>query len=410
MRRYAALTLLVLGVSACGMPSELPAPSSEATDPSTGWREIESPVGLFSFAPRLTVSDGDLTLSWLEETQSEDAGPHHQLLVSRLGTEGWSQAAWVASGTEFFANWADTPGVATAGDDALLAHWLARTAADTYAYSIFLARSEDAGQTWQPLGPLPDDATPTEHGFVSYVPEEAGVRAFWLDGREMAAGGAMTLRTATIGEMVGPSELLDDRVCECCSTAAAVTQRGPVVVFRDRSAEETRDIGIVRREGDGWTETATVARDDWRIEGCPVNGPAVAASGAGVVVVWYTAGGSGPKVQIAFSLDSGESFQPPRIVDSGRPLGRVDVVWASGGAIVSWLEGGDSRAEIRLRRMTATGSDGESIVVARTSPARASGFPRLAGTEEDLYLAWVETEGEDSSRVRLLEVASTALN
>ena len=261
------------------------------------------------------------------------------------------------------------------------------------------------------MGPLNDDATPTEHGFVSYVPEADGVRAFWLDGRQMADGGDMTLRTAWVGRQVGPGEVLDDRVCECCSTAAASTDQGPVVVFRDRGPEEIRDIGIVRRAGDGWTATTIVANDDWRIEGCPVNGPEVAAEGDHVAVAWYTAGGSGPKVQIAFSSDAGESFGPPRVVDSGRPLGRVDLVWDGiGNAIVSWLEGGGEQAEIRLRRVTPGMDLGEASVVASTSPSRASGFPRLERIADDLYLAWVDHADEESSRVRILEIPTASLD
>jgi hypothetical protein len=153
-----------------------------------------------------------------------------------------------------------------------------------------------------------------------------------------------------------------------------------------------------------------VAIDDWRIEGCPVNGPEVAADGNSVAVVWYTAGGSGPKVQIAFSSDAGQSFGPAQVVDSGRPLGRVDLVRdKTGGVIVSWLEGGDEQAEIRLRRFAADGVGGEPIVVARASPSRASGVPRLERVGDDLYLAWVDIEGEQTSRVRILEIPRTAL-
>ena len=396
----------VVAFAACSPGPESPGLESPAVEIF----ELDSPVGLYSFAPGLTTVDGELVLSWLERTETEAAGQQHQLLVSRRGSDGWTQPAWVASGTDFFANWADTPAVAVADDGTLFAHWLAKTDEDTYAYSIFLARSADGGESWIPLGPLNDDETPTEHGFVSYVPEGEGVRAFWLDGRQMGDGGDMALRTAWIGEEVGPSEVLDERVCECCSTAATRTPEGAVAVFRDRSAEEIRDIGVVRQVAGSWTTTATVANDDWRIEGCPVNGPEVAALEKRVAVAWFTAGGSGPKVQVAFSEDGGESFSPPQVVDNGRPLGRVDLVWdAAGGAVISWLEGGDDQAEIRLRRFSAAGVGGESMVVARSSPSRASGFSRLTRVGDDFYLVWVDIEGEESSRIRILEIPAATL-
>jgi hypothetical protein len=317
----------------------------------------------------------------------------------------------VAEGSDFFANWADLPAAAVAADGTMYAHWLAKTAADTYAYSIFLARSEDGGASWSPMGTLNDDDTATEHGFVSFVTQDAGVRAFWLDGRQMADGGAMTVRTAMVGEAVGASEVLDDRVCECCATDAVMTGQGPVVVTRDRSDEEIRDISIIRQVGDAWTASNRIAADDWRIEGCPVNGPAVAATDKKVAVAWYTAGGEGPKVQIAYSSDAGESFGSPEIVDGGRPLGRVDLVDdGSGGFVMSWLEGADELAEIRLRRLDGGGSVRKAMTVARTAPSRASGFPRLARVGDDLYLAWVDIEGEGTSQVRVLELPISTID
>lgn len=382
--------MLSLGLVAC-------APSDR--------QELESPAGLFSFAPNLLVEDDELILSWLEESELPSGAVHHRLLVSRLESGDWSFPATVAEGSDFFANWADIPAVAVAADGTMYAHWLAKTAAETYAYSIFLARSDDGGTTWSPMGTLNDDDTATEHGFVSFVTQEDGVRAFWLDGRQMAAGGAMNLRTALLSEEVGLSEVLDDRVCECCATDAVTTGQGPVVVTRDRSDEEVRDIGIIRRVGDAWTTSNRIAADEWRIKGCPVNGPAVAAAGDRVAVVWYTAGGDGPKVQIAFSNDAGRSFGPPETIDAGRPLGRVDLVEdGAGGFLATWIEGADGLAEIRLRRFDGEGSVGEATTVARTAPSRASGFPRLARVGDDLYLAWVDIEGEGTSQVRVLEL------
>ena len=310
----------------------------------------------------------------------------------------------IAEGEGFFANWADVPAIAVSAEGTVYAHWLARTADETYAYSIFLARSSD-GTVWSPMGTLNDDDTDTEHGFVSYVPEEPGLRAFWLDGREMATGGPMALRTALIGDEIGDSRVLDNRVCECCGTDAVLTASGPVVVTRDRSEEEIRDIVLVRRAAEGWSESERIAADDWRIRGCPVNGPAAAVSGAALAVVWYTAGGTGPRVQIAFSDDGGGSFGPPLVVDGGRPLGRVDIVEDdSGGFFVSWLEGADNLAEIRLRRFIAPETAGRPIPVARTSPSRASGFPRLARLGSEIHLAWVDAGKEGRSRVRLLAI------
>src|SRR5687768_4809384 len=108
------------------------------------------------------------------------------------------------------------------------------------------------------------------------------------DRRTRAAPESMTLRYATIdanGNLADETQL-DERVCECCQTSAAVTSAGPIAVYRDRSATEVRDIYIVRQVNGSWTSPQPVYADNWQINGCPVNGPSVAADGSRVAVAW----------------------------------------------------------------------------------------------------------------------------
>ena len=360
-------------------------------------RAIDPPAAAGALAPNLAAAGGDPVLSWLEPL----AGERHRLLVSRLEETGWTAPAVVAEGGGFFANWADLPAVAESGDGSLVAHWLARTGDETYAYSPFLARSIDGGASWSELGRLNDDGTLTEHGFVSYAVEGDALRAFWLDGRRMPGGGPMDLRTALIGDAVGASELLDERVCDCCSTDAAVAGETTLVVYRDRGASEVRDISRLLRGPGGGSEPRSVANDGWVIHGCPVNGPAVDADGAMAVVAWFTAAEESPRVQLAFSRDDGASFGPPALIDGEAPLGRVDVVLdGAGGAVVSWLAQAEEGGVVRLRRVGTDGGLGEPIDVAATGAARASGFPRLLRLGKTLYLAWVDTAPAEGQRLR----------
>jgi hypothetical protein len=212
----------------------------------------------------------------------------------------------------------------------------------------------------------------------------------------------MSLRTARVGDHVASAEQIDERVCDCCQTAAAATAAGPLVAFRDRSAAEVRDIAIARRAGAEWTAPAPVAADGWKLPGCPVSGPAVAAQRRAVVVAWFTgAGPAGPRVQTAFSTDAGASFGRPLLIDGDRPLGRVDVALEPGGAaVVAWLALVGDEAELRLARAAPGGKVGPALPIARTSAARASGFPRLGLVADRLYLAWVEV-GDDRAASRL---------
>ncbi|HYJ80326.1 MAG TPA: hypothetical protein VEW03_12015, partial [Longimicrobiaceae bacterium] len=265
---------------------------------------------------------------------------------------------------------------------------------------VRIAQSRDGGRSWGP-GVVPHrDGTASEHGFVALWPAEGdSVGAVWLDGRGYAgraegdAGAEMLLMSASVAADggVGAERPVDARACDCCQTAVAMTPRGPLVVYRDRSPGEVRDIHVVRRVGGRWSAPAPVHADGWVIAACPVNGPAVdAGADAGVAVAWFTAARDTQRVLVAFSGDAGESFGPPVRVDGGMPLGRVDVLRTEdGGALVSWLEAaGEKGAEVRVRFVGGDGRLGPPRVVAASSAERASGFPHLARAGRQLVLAW----------------------
>jgi hypothetical protein len=285
---------------------------------------------------------------------------------------------------------------------------------------VKLSRSTDQGATWTPAGALHTDAGLSEHGFVSWVPEGDGVRGFWLDGRDLEGkseqDGAMTLRTAIVrGKTAGQRKATDERgidarVCSCCQTDAALAAGGPVIAYRDRTADEVRDISVIRRTPQGWSQPVRVHADNWKIPGCPVNGPAIAAAGRHVAVAWFTAAPPTPRVQVAFSEDGGATFGLAAVVDGGLPIGRVDVALdANGDALVSWLaaDAAGQGASVRLRRISPRGKLGTPLPVAATSAARNSGFPRLVRNGDRLILAWVE-DGEPS-KVRAAAVPVSAI-
>jgi hypothetical protein len=280
-----------------------------------------------------------------------------------------------------------------------------------YAYDVRVSISRDAGRSWSPPAVPHRDGTQTEHGFVSMVPWGAqGMGLIWLDGRktagashaghgEGAAEMALLHSTLDAEGRLGPETVLDPRVCDCCQTDAAIAADATVVVYRDRSEQEIRDISVVRFADGRWSEPRTLARDGWQIDGCPVNGPAIAAGGPLVAVAWFTAPGDASRVKLAFSSDSARTFGEPIVVDDGRPLGRVDVVVLSGdAALVSWLEQAQDGAELRVRRVSASGARSEVTTVARSSTARSSGFPRMVRSGAEVVVAW--RDAAEPPRVR----------
>jgi hypothetical protein len=368
---------------------------------------LPTPAGQGSGEPFLAAGPDGVYLSWLEPA----AEGGHDFRLAHYDGKNWSDAATVAHGDRFFVNWADFPSVSVGTDGTLWSHWLQRSGEGTYAYGVRVARSRDRGVTWTDPWTPHDDASPTEHGFVSTAPLPGGMGFTWLDGRRYAAGphGAATMemtlrhRFASADGEAGPEMLVDGRVCDCCQTSTAITDRGPVVVYRDRSEAEIRDIYIARLVDGAWTEGAPVHEDGWEIAGCPVNGPAVVARGPDVAVAWFTAPEDVARVKVAFSRDAGASFGPPIVVDDGNPAGRVDLLMTEDGAgLVTWIErtGGEA-AEIRLREIQPDGSTSRSVTLSESTSQRASGFPRLAAAPDgSVLLAWTDVS-ETSSQVRV---------
>jgi hypothetical protein len=322
------------------------------------------------------------------------------LKYSRLKENQWSEPVVIASGNTWFVNWADYPMIATNGNQ-FVSHFLDKSGESTYAYDVKLTTSNDGGINWLTPVLLNDDRKQAEHGFVTLLPYGDNFFVAWLDGRNTVMEGmegmdhheghhgAMSLRAAIIdgkGNKISEWEL-DNKTCDCCQTSAAITSNGPVVVYRDRSDEEMRDMSIVRLVDGHWTEPASIHNDQWKIAGCPVNGPRIAAKGNIVVATWFTVAGDTSKVNVIFSRDGGASFGEPIRIDDGNPIGRVDVeILDEGTAMVSWMEG----IMIKAARVHANGTIDSSLTVASTSDSRSSGFPQMTKSGNQLIFAWTD--------------------
>jgi len=356
------------------------------------FRQVEIPAKPGSEFPQLFEKKAKLYLTWLEEMEDSSF-----LRMTHRENGAWSKVITVASGTDWFVNWADFPEIFVAEDGRMFTHHLAKTGKGTYAYGIEVSQKGQQEENFSHMGHPYTDTSQTEHGFVSFFSVDDKVPAMlWLDGRKYSSGKKeMSLRTARIdpeGNFYEELEI-DGRTCDCCQTDAIATQSGAIAVYRDRSQEEVRDIYRIVYKNGNWSEPAPIAHDNWVINGCPVNGPAVAAIGDNVVVAWYTAANDTPKVNIAFSQDGGEHFDAPLRVDSGSPLGRVDVMWTNEGqALLSWVErDAENEAEVLIRRVSTTGTLSPPQKVAGMSGARASGFPILAQSDDKIYLAWTKS-------------------
>ncbi|HEY0171979.1 MAG TPA: sialidase family protein [Pyrinomonadaceae bacterium] len=410
LKRRGVVTLAVLAllVTSCARvtpdssQSQVKTTPPAAAGPALAVREAESPAGADTREPDLFAApDGRVILSWVEKTGEK----RHALRFSVRDASGWSTKGTAAEGENWFVNWADFPSVVALADGSLAAHWLVKSGTSTYAYDVNISRSKDGGKTWdKPVVPH-TDGTKTEHGFVSMLPLQDGrLGAVWVDGRatkdvkeghgeEGPLPVSMQLRYAAVGAdgKLSDEAVLDERICECCQTSAAVTAEGVIAAYRDRSEQEVRDIHFVRGQAGGWSAPRPVNADNWQINACPVNGPSVSADGRRVALAWYTGEGETAKVQVAFSDDAGATFGPATRVDDGGTLGRVDVVLlADGSALVCWMSGGPEGGANKVRRVAPDGALGPVAVISSTDVSRSSGFPRMARQGDTVHFAWTQ--------------------
>ena len=374
---------------------------------------IVSPAKDSCGEPFLFTGKQDLVyFSWIEKISGM-----HYLRFSTLENDQWSDPITIASGDKWFVNWADYPVMMSDGNNNLTAHYLQKSSTGTYSYDINYLTSSDKGKSWKNRGLLNDDGLPAEHGFVSMSPFADKVFVSWLDGRETAKDnmpdakatvkaehkehhGQMTLRGAILDHNGNKEKewQLDGRVCDCCQTSAAVTDNGPVVVYRDRSPEEIRDLAIVRFVNGQWTAPSIIFPDHWEIDGCPVNGPRIDASGNVLGIAWFTMKDNQGEVKVIFSGDGGATFGNPIRVNDHKSIGRVDIVMLdSTTAMVSWMEG----AVIKAAKVYSKGIKEQSVIIGQSSESRAGGFPQMTKSGENIVFAWTDDKTRSIKTARL---------
>ncbi len=357
---------------------------------------LKSPSSENSMQPFLFSDGHKVLMSWTQKINDSI----HTLNYSTFRDGKWSPSKELSKGNNWFVNWADFPVIAQ-NSKSMISHFLQKSDPATFSYNIQIKQSMNQGEHWRADYKLHKDSTHTEHGFVSIVPyKQDSFFVTWLDGRNTKGGGhngdhhsdgVMNIRTATVlinGEIIDDI-LVDSKTCDCCQTSAAITQNGPIIVYRDRSDDEVRDIYISRLIANKWTIPKSIHHDNWKIKGCPVNGPKADSFDNTLAVAWFTAANNIPKVHLAFSEDNGENFNIPIQIDNGKPIGRVDVALIDDkNALVSWMETTVHGAEIKIMKVNINGSKSAPFVISAISASRASGFPQFELINDKIIVAW----------------------
>jgi hypothetical protein len=282
---------------------------------------------------------------------------------------------------------------------------------------IRAAQSLDGGRTFGATRTISPDGASGARGWESAAIDDAGVvHAAWLDGRH-AQPSPFVSRPASArqaapmppvakhvhgdmrqdivhamwrgGDAVVETPVADN-VCFCCKTGVASRGSDVFVVWRHLFPGGVRDIAIARSTDGGHTFSAParVSADEWKIDACPDDGPALAIDGGGAVhVTWPTLlqDGRAPHMAIfsAVSRDSGATFSPrTRVDESGTGASHPRIaISRAGKAAVVWDEAAAQGRRVMYR------ASGPPTPLADGGNAS---YPAIAAVGEGFVAAWTE--------------------
>ena len=349
--------------------------------------------------PSLVSGEGSLSLSWISSNEGEKS----TLNFSQFKEGKWINTQTMATGSDWFVNWADFPAHAI-NENLILSSYLKKSDSGTYTYDVILSLQKLSGEKVKEDFLLHTDGVKAEHGFVSIIPNHnQGFFITWLDGRNTVDKDLdgyhkpMTIRFAEItnkGDIIDESEL-DSATCDCCQTSIAITNKGPVVVYRDRSDKEVRDIYIARKINGIWGVPTPIHNDGWEINGCPVNGPKVASNSNNLAISWFTVSNEKPTVNLSFSKSNGASFGTLIKINDDDAIGRVDVAFLNPQEVlVSYIEGDDVGTYLRIKKVSIDGKVSAPITISKIDGGRNSGVPQLEILDNEAFIVWTVFEGK----------------
>ncbi len=365
--------------------------------------EVATPAHAHSLGASMTTGpDGTVWLSWIEPAANTSA--HAARIASfDLRSSSWSAAHTIVADASVTPSSDDFPQVAVDGAGILFAVWT-----DGHGGARF-STSRDRGITWKKPQPWSTGKADVEKFSLTRL---AGGRilAAWLDNRASKPGAEVQQLFARVINGADESdELVDASVCDCCPTSlAAFIDGGALLAYRDRLAEEVRDIATARFKQGRWQSPQAVNHDDWRIAACPVNGPRIATDGSRVAAAWFTAADNEPRVLASYSPDAGARWVMPLRVDRGHAVGHVETALLRDGAVlVIWVEADGS---VWLRRISPEYTMADPIKLAGAGVAATRGIPRAAllrdyaGGRTSATLLVAYTRAREAAGVRTLAV------
>jgi hypothetical protein len=310
--------------------------------------------------------------------------------------------------------------------DAITVVWTTKGTRGTVLKS---GRSMDGGKSYARSAIVPGGDAAGNRGWQAVAVDARGqVNVVWLDHREMAEGAAVAtthhehsgvgkadgvamaqkskLYVASLGGATTPHAITGG-VCYCCKTAFATGRNGELfAAWRHVYPGNLRDIAFtVSRDGGGsFSPIARVSKDDWMLEGCPDDGPAMVVDAANRIhIAWPTlvsdTAGVDPTIALFYaSSNDGKTFTArERIPTEGMPHHPTLAIGADGSLVAAWDEvaSGKRRAAIGRAKPDASGHARFSRTI--VSGPDAALYPVVASAGGAAVIAWTNGTGSGAA-------------
>jgi len=260
-----------------------------------------------------------------------------------------------------------------------------------------VARSTNYGKSFGAPANVPTGSRAPSFFDAKLTPTGALVIA-WLGpvkGAPEDAGSWVSVMESEDGQTFGPPIAVAGHVCPCCRPALAADAHGRWYVAFRQIHDGARDIALASSADHGrtWTSPTLVSNDNWRIDGCPHSGAALAVAGEALYVAWYSQAEGTPRLYWTQKTLQATAFAPRRslsadLLDANQPSLSVE-----DGAVFAAFQARDPHSQkgwgplgIYVRRL-----EGTEAPVRAPAGEGSAGSPELASLDAGRWLVlWTE--------------------
>lgn len=279
--------------------------------------------------------------------------------------------------------------------------------ADNTAVFYYVAQSNDDGQTFG--APLrvheSDGARPAFTGIGADA--DGNLAASWLDNRAGIKQPFVALKRAGETKFAPEQQMYsapgETGVCPCCPTAVLIAHGQVFCAFRN-DFEGYRDIWMTKiplaEEGDYMAVGRVVKEPTWKFDGCPHDGPSLAADSQNLYVTYMDASSGVPRCYWTMKPLGGGNFTPPQLLhpQSSAAEGNAKVVSFGEGIVAVWESSSDASATADAPSHEATSGGSRTILLGVASRMQS---PQGASLNWDELMPIVAPSGAFQTRPAL---------